>query len=47
MALNNPHINEILELTDILIDGPFEIDKINLNLQYRGSENQRAIDLKD
>lgn len=46
MALNNPHINEILELTDILIDGPFEIDKINLNLQYRGSENQRVIDLK-
>ncbi len=46
LALNNPHINEILELTDILIDGPFEIDKINLNLQYRGSENQRVIDLK-
>ncbi len=46
IELNNPHINEILELTDILIDGPFEIDKLNLNLQYRGSDNQRVIDMK-
>ncbi len=42
---NNPTINQILELSDILIDGPFEIDKLNLNLLYRGSENQRIIDL--
>ena len=41
----NPIINQILELSDILIDGPFEIDKLNLNLLYRGSENQRIIDL--
>ncbi len=41
----NPIINQILELSDLLIDGPFEIDKLNLNLLYRGSENQRIIDL--
>ena len=45
-ALENPIINEILDEADILIDGPFEIDKLNLNLSYRGSDNQRIIDLK-
>jgi anaerobic ribonucleoside-triphosphate reductase/anaerobic ribonucleoside-triphosphate reductase activating protein len=44
---NDPLINQILELSDILIDGPFEIDKLNLELPYRGSENQRVIDLKE
>ncbi|MGI6782556.1 MAG: anaerobic ribonucleoside-triphosphate reductase [Acholeplasmataceae bacterium] len=45
LELNNPFINEILEIVDILIDGPFVIAQLNLNLQYRGSENQRVIDL--
>lgn len=39
------NIIQILEEADILIDGPFEYDKLNLNLPYRGSENQRVIDL--
>lgn len=37
---------ELLQHTDILIDGRFEIEKINLNLRFRGSENQRAIDVR-
>lgn len=45
LDLNNVFINEILNLADILIDGPFEMDKLNLELLYRGSENQRVIDL--
>lgn len=45
LAENNPYIIEILTLADILIDGPFEMDKLNLDLAYRGSENQRIIDL--
>ncbi|WP_032122073.1 anaerobic ribonucleoside-triphosphate reductase activating protein [Clostridium amazonitimonense] len=36
-----------LEEIDILIDGKFEISKKNLLLQYRGSENQRIIDVKE
>ena len=37
---------EILSLVDVLIDGRFILEKRNLNLKYRGSENQRVIDVK-
>ena len=37
---------DLLRRTDILIDGKFEIDKKDENLKYRGSSNQRAIDVK-
>ncbi|MDY3929796.1 MAG: anaerobic ribonucleoside-triphosphate reductase activating protein [Clostridia bacterium] len=37
---------EILSMLDILIDGEFEIDKKDISLAFRGSSNQRVIDLK-
>lgn len=37
---------ELLGLTDVLVDGEFQIEKKNIELMYRGSENQRIIDLK-
>ena len=37
---------KIVEYVDVLVDGRFEIDKRNINLKYRGSENQRVIDVK-
>lgn len=36
----------ILELVDVLVDGPFVEEKKNLRLKFRGSENQRIIDVK-
>ncbi len=37
---------ELLGLIDVLVDGEFEEDKKNLRLPFRGSENQRIIDMK-
>lgn len=36
----------LLELMDTLVDGPFVLAKRNLNLKFRGSENQRIIDVQ-
>lgn len=37
---------EILKLCDVVIDGPFIKDLATATLKYRGSENQRVIDIK-
>lgn len=36
---------EILSYLDVLVDGPFIESKKNLSLRFRGSENQRLIDV--
>ena len=36
----------LLEETDILIDGRFELEKKSLLLKFRGSSNQRLLDCK-
>ena len=36
---------ELLALLDVLVDGPFIAEKKNLTLRFRGSENQRLIDM--
>ncbi|KNF09028.1 anaerobic ribonucleoside-triphosphate reductase-activating protein [Gottschalkia purinilytica] len=46
---NSSEINgwtELLDNIDVLVDGKFEIEKKNLMLKLRGSENQRIIDVK-
>lgn len=41
-----PGWRELLEQTDILIDGPFIQEQKSLALRYRGSANQRILDAK-
>ncbi len=38
--------DEILDNIDVLVDGPFVQEKRNLMLRFRGSENQRILDMR-
>lgn len=44
--LGDPAVTqEYLSYLDVLVDGPFVEEKKNLSLRFRGSENQRLIDV--
>ncbi len=45
LEMKEVDIHRLLKLADVLVDGPFLIEKRDLTLQYRGSDNQRVIDL--
>lgn len=38
---------EILSMTDVLVDGPFIEGLKDISLRFRGSSNQRIIDMRD
>ena len=40
------YINPILKTADVLVDGPFIQEKKDLTLKFKGSSNQRIIDLQ-
>lgn len=37
--------DEMLSMLDVLVDGEFILEKKNISLKFRGSENQRLLDL--
>lgn len=43
---NNIVTKEILKYIDILVDGDYQKDKHDLSLKFRGSSNQRIIDVQ-
>ncbi len=45
-CLNHPERRRLLQLVDVLVDGPFVMAQRNTDLRFRGSENQRIIDVK-
>ncbi len=44
--VHTPYTDAILSYLDVLIDGPFIEEQKNIQLAFRGSENQRVIDMK-
>ena len=45
--LEMPEVKEFLDLVDVLVDGPFILEEKSLLLNFRGSKNQRVIDLNE
>ncbi len=46
LAKQDEAVNALLAQTDVLIDGPFLLAEKDLTLHFRGSRNQRLIDMK-
>ena len=46
MMLETPDKLELLSMIDILVDGRYDRNKRNLMFQFRGSSNQRIIDVQ-
>ncbi len=44
---NTPITKELLSLIDVLVDGPFVEELKDIRLKFRGSANQRVIDMKE
>jgi len=45
LADSDPAIQELLSVCDVLIDGPFVMEEHTLALPWRGSSNQRILDI--
>ena len=45
--VHTPSTNELLQNIDVLVDGPFIEDLKNISLKFRGSSNQRIINLPE
>jgi len=46
LLAGTPAQRDLLETIDVLIDGPFRLEERSLELSFRGSRNQRILDVK-
>lgn len=46
-SMHDDTLKHLLTLTDILIDGPYDASLHSLNLEFRGSSNQRILSRQD
>ena len=46
MFNNWDETKELMSYIDVIVDGKFQEDKKDLNLKFRGSSNQRIIDVQ-
>jgi len=47
LKLNDPAVKQLLSFTDLLVDGRYVAAKRNLNLRFRGSSNQRILNVPE
>lgn len=47
IAQTAPAVGELLNLAAVLIDGPFRLAERTLSLKWRGSRNQRLLDVQE
>ncbi len=47
MILEHPDMLALLKEVDVLIDGPFQLENRSLELTFKGSSNQRGIDVQE
>ncbi len=40
------HVMQMLSMVDVLVDGPFVLEQKDITLRFRGSSNQRIIDVR-
>lgn len=45
-TVNTKYTNSILSFIDVLVDGEFMLERKSLGLTFKGSDNQRIIDVK-
>ena len=45
-ASDDPAVRQLLDCTDVLVDGPFVQSRASYDLEWRGSSNQRLVDVK-
>ena len=45
MASEDPAVHDLLSQLDLLVDGPFILAERNIDLRFRGSANQRILDV--
>ena len=45
LEMEDPAVKELLSLCDVLVDGPFLLEQRSLALLFRGSKNQRILNL--
>lgn len=44
-AMEDPQVHALLEQADYLVDGPFLLEQRDIELNFRGSANQRVLDM--
>lgn len=45
LELSDPYVRKLLSQLDLLVDGPFIAAERNIELRFRGSANQRVLDV--